>query len=165
MKGLKETNFGQTTGQISQDWQCYLTLTRQKLQLEVHSLLLKLVSRTIQPLLYSMLWWDKIQENLQKEHYQRIFNWLLRGTLLKWKTSQNHLKQPKSISNDQNNQCKNIIESSKVFVVDFLMQVATRYSQFPGQHRLQVNTSNYVFSTKNDIRPAYWWLRMRSIHP
>ena len=36
-------------------------------------------------------------------------------------------------------------------------------TQATGQHRsLQVN---YVFSTKTDIGPARWWLRMKDTHP
>ena len=42
-----------------------------------------------------------------------------------------------------NNQCKNLIESSKLFVLDFATQVETWGSQFTGQHRLEVYTEYY----------------------
>ena len=35
----------------------------------------------------------------------------------------------------KNNQCKNLIDSSEVFVLGFVTQVGTRDSQFTGQHR------------------------------
>ena len=46
----------------------------------------------------------------------------------------------------KNNQCKNLTDSSKVFVLYFLTEVEAQDSQVTGQHMLlQVN---HVFSTK-----------------